>query len=324
VLIIRTPLRVSLLGGGTDYPDFINSHGCGHVIGGAIDKYIYLMSVPIIKGIHKFSLGFHYSKIEKVTNADDLNFTPIKLAIKKHKLQEQFEYHLVADLPAMSGLGSSSAFAASVMKTISEQNNLDWNTIQLYNESVNFERNTLEETVGYQDQYFATNGGFLDVTWNKSGEIIKEIFDVEKAYFISENSILINTGQSRQASGVAKEQIDELPNNIETLKKILEISLQGKQAIDDMDIKKIGAKINESWNLKRSLSHNVSNSEINSMITRVLELGAVGAKLLGAGAGGFIYCLGEPKVLNLIRKEFKSYGTTNFGFTTKGTEKFML
>ena len=324
MLIVRTPLRVSLFGGGTDYPDFIESHGHGHVIGGAINKYVYLMSLPIVKGIHNFKLGFHFSSIEKVSNIDEIKFTPIRLAIQKHKLKDQFEYHLAADLPAMSGLGSSSAFAVSVMKTISEQHDFNWNDHQVYLNAIEFERTTLNETVGYQDQFFAANGNFLDVTWNRNGEVSKEKFDMEKVKNISENSLLINTRISRKASTVANEQIQLLSKNTHILKRILEISYEGKQAINEKNNTKIGSKINETWNLKKSLSPTVSNDKIDSMINKCLELGAYGVKLLGAGAGGFIYCLGDIKSLKLIKQEFKNYGTTEFEFVNKGTEKFTI
>ena len=308
MIIVRTPFRVSLFGGGTDFPEWYETNG-GAVIGMAINKYCYtnVRRLPPFFD-HKFRIV--YSKIEHVQKVSQIEHPVVRAVLDKLNTNTGLEIHHSADLPARSGLGSSSSFAVGLLHALSSLYTKQVTKRSLLEDAIHVERILLKETVGCQDQAWAAYGGFNRINFEKTGHIQVNPISIagERIQAITNSMILVFTGVSRISSEIAQEQISQLKENSKARKSIFEVVNEATTLLSspNFSIKELGDLLHESWHLKRSLAKNVSNRDIDAMYTAAREAGAAGGKVIGSGGGGFMLLIVEPKnrsrVLNSLSK----------------------
>lgn len=294
MIICRTPLRVSLFGGGTDFEEWFKNEE-GMVISMAINQYCY-STLREIPDIFPFKYRLRYFKNEFTTSIKKIKHRSIKATLKKfHKKQTSLEIIHSADLPALSGLGSSSAFTVSLINLIHAYNNQQISKRDLARQSVYVEKKILKENVGYQDQFSCAFGGFNIINFSKEKISVDPInIDQKKINTLINNLVLYFSGYQRQAEKIEKDKIKNLDSNNEHIKNIYNLAVEAKNLLYSNKknfILKLGKLMNESWNIKKKLSKKVTNYKIDKIISLGLKNGACGAKLLGAGGGGFVLFL---------------------------------
>jgi len=295
MIITRTPFRVSLFGGGTDYPVWFKENG-GAVLGASINKYCYLhlRRLPPFFN-HKYRIV--YSKIELVDHISEIIHPVVKAVLRKADLPYGVEIHHAGDLPARSGLGSSSSFSVGILHALALAKGDHINKKLLACDAIQLEQITLSETVGCQDQIWASYGGFNRIDFLRTGDF--QVYPIEAQEKTKEklehSMLLVFSNLSRYAHDIAKKQIDSIKNNGRELRELHSMVDSAERIIKTSKdlIPELGRLLNESWYLKRSLHPSVTNEDINCLISRGLDAGACGAKLLGAGGGGFILFLCE-------------------------------
>ena len=301
---IRTPFRVSFTGGSTDLPSFYRKK-TGKVISTSIDKYMYHF-------IHKFDkelIQIKYSETELVKDPKDIKHKIVKKIAEENDLKG-LDINSIADIPKGSGLGSSSAYTVGLINAINVLHGNILSKENLAKESADLEINKLKEPIGKQDHYASAYGGLNLITFNKDDTVHVESIPIEDQgiNYLNSSFLLIKVGDTRSASEILLEQNKsyEDDTNIDLGIKILELVNPMVSAIKSYNIKEIGEILNINWNLKNNLSDSVSNNEIDEFIKDLISIrGVYGAKLLGAGAGGYVLATGEPNVLNEIRFENK-------------------
>lgn len=312
---IRTPFRVSFTGGSTDLPSFYRKK-TGKVISTSIDKYMYHF-------IHKFDkelIQIKYSETELVKNPKDIKHKIVKKIAEENDLKG-LDINSIADIPKGSGLGSSSAYTVGLINAINVLHGNILSKENLAKESADLEINKLKEPIGKQDHYASAYGGLNLITFNKDDTVHVESIPIEDQgiNYLNSSFLLIKVGNTRSASEILSEQNKSFEDdtNIDLGIKILELVDPMVSAIKSYNIKEIGEILNINWNLKNNLSDSVSNNEIDEFIKDLISIkGIYGAKLLGAGAGGYVLATGEPNVLNEIRFENKvSFKLENNGST---------
>jgi D-glycero-alpha-D-manno-heptose-7-phosphate kinase len=289
MIIARTPLRISFFGGGTDYSDWIQEHG-GQVLSTTINKYNYITCrylPPFFK--HKYRLA--YSRLEHVEKFEDIQHPSIKACIEYLKITEGIEMHYDADLPARTGLGTSSAFTVGFLNALSTLLAQSKNNHTLAKEAIHVEQSIIEEIVGSQDQVNAAFGGLNHIVFHKDGNIDVNPVALEKERLseLEGNLLLFFTGIVRTASEIAKDQVQNTSRNEPALHKMHQLVddsldiLKGTGTLDEF-----GLLLHDTWQYKRSLSKKVSTEHIDNLYEKAMSAGAIGGKLLGAGGGGFM------------------------------------
>jgi len=308
MIIIKTPLRISFFGGGTDYPDWYLKHG-GQVISTAIDKYIYLnLDWNYFRDERKYI--FSWRKTEKVNNPKNILHPCVKEVLKYYKRKfrdKKIKIYYASDLPGNSGLGSSSAFTVSLVNGINLLLKKKLSKRNLAKKSIFFEREILKENVGLQDQIICSFGGLRNTVFVKNGNFISKEIKISKKnkLKLQKHLILINTHQKRFASDIAKSQIMNIKNKINYYKKLNFITEEAKKVLSSkkLDILKFSELLNKSWEIKKNLSPNITNQAINKTMSIIKKNGAIGAKLLGAGGGGFILAVVPSKLHSKFKKK---------------------
>jgi len=305
MIISKTPYRISFFGGGTDYPDWYLKNS-GQVISVTINKYIYL---TLRKLPHFFKHKFRvvWSKIETVRKIDDINHPAIKGALKKYlKKDVGLEIHYDGDLPARSGIGSSSVFAVGLLNALMHFKGFKINKIQLAKESIRFEQVYLKQTVGSQDQIAASFGGLNFINFKKNGsfEVSKVFNNKDCIEELLSNFVLVYTGVSRTANYVAKTYVKNLNYSKKNLLiNIAEQTHQAKRLLINREFDSFGKLLHETWQIKKQLSNKVTNHKINEIYNEGINSGALGGKLLGAGGGGFfLFYIKKNRLHNLKRR----------------------
>lgn len=296
MIISRTPFRISFFGGGTDYPDWYRDHG-GAVLSTTFDKYSYISCrelPPFFDHKHRIA----YSKLEYVNNASEIEHPAIRGIFNELAISSGMEIHCDADLPARSGLGSSSSFVVGMLQALKAQHgeyvSKDW----LAKEAIRMEQSVLGECVGSQDQIAAAYGGFNFIEFKKGGDYVVTPLDIsaERLKELNSHLLLFFTGFSRIASDIAKSKVANFVNRQD---EIMAMRAQVDIAMDILkngrDIEEFGQLLNKAWQLKRNLSEKVSSDEIDKIYSKAKEKGALGGKILGAGGGGFMLLFAPPK-----------------------------
>ncbi len=322
MIITRTPFRISFFGGGTDYPTWYREHG-GAVIATSIDKYCYITCRRLPQFFeHKHRIV--YSKIENVNKIDEIQHPAVRGVLNWAKVTDGLEIHHDGDLPARSGLGSSSSFTAGLIHAIHALNGRMVSKEALAKEAINMEQNILAENVGSQDQISAVYGGFnrIDFHRNDSFDVSPLIISTNRQNELSSHLMLCFTGLSRFASEVAKSQIDNFKTREKEMKAIgamveeaISILQNSNQSIDDF-----GKLLHEGWMFKRSLSDKISNPEIDEMYETAMQAGAIGGKILGAGGGGFLLLFAKPEKQAAIRAKLNNLIHVPFKFDDSGSK----
>jgi len=320
MIIVKSPLRISLGGGGTDLPNYYQKKG-GQVISTTIDKYVYL----IINKPFSNEFILKYSKNEKVKKINDIKHKIIKqiLGEKKYKCNA-LEITVLADVPARTGLGSSGAFTTAIIKALNAYFNLKDNKEMIASYATKIEQKSINKSLGLQDQYASSYGGFNFYKFNKFSTNVSNI-KIGKKFKkkLEKKLLLVNTNMYRSSFKILKDQNSKLKNNqiiIEKLDRIKEIAIEMKNAIIEKDMRKIGNLLNEQWHLKKNTSPLISNDRIDSLIEFGLQNGALGCKLLGAGGGGFLLFLAEDKKLLRAKMKKKNISELPFKFENDGVQ----
>jgi D-glycero-alpha-D-manno-heptose-7-phosphate kinase len=307
MIISRTPFRISLFGGGTDYPVWFHEHG-GAVIGMAIDKYCYL-SVRKLPPFFEHRSRIVYSQVELVRNVSEIQHPAVRGVLTDLKLDEGMEIHHDADLPARSGLGSSSAFTVGLLNALHAFNGSMRTNRELANEAIRIEQDVLKEKVGCQDQIWAAYGGFnrIEFLHNGSFNVSRIIISPERRNELVGSIMMFFTGFSRFSSDFAHEQLKNLNNR---RRQLTDIRALADHAFDIMcnnraPVRELGEMLHDSWRLKRELADSVSNSQIDEIYEAGRSAGAIGGKLLGAGGGGFMVFFVEPDRREKLRERLK-------------------
>ena len=324
MIISKTPFRVSLFGGGSDFPEWYRNHS-GSVIGTTIDKYCYI-SVRILPPFFEHKHRIVYGETELVQKIKDIKHPSVQACLERFGEAEGFEIHHDGDLPARSGLGSSSSFTVGLINALNALKGARISKEDLALSAINIEQNVLKEAVGSQDQVWAAYGGFNRIDFGtKSG---KE-FNVRPVYtsgdrldLLNQHLLLFFTGQNRTANEIEKDKISHINENTLAYEKLRDMVGHAQEVLDNdrCDLTEIGLMMNESWHIKKGLSKNVSNTLMDSYYSAGLDGGATGGKLLGAGGGGFMLFFAHPDCHSVIKKRLKPLIHVNFKFETEGSQ----
>jgi D-glycero-alpha-D-manno-heptose-7-phosphate kinase len=321
MIITRTPFRISFFGGGTDYPGWFREHG-GAVLATTINKYCYITCrrlPPFFDHKHRIV----YSHIENVKNNDEIQHPAVRAVLNWAKVEEGLEIHHDGDLPARSGLGSSSSFTVGLLHALQGLNGKMANKDGLARDAINVEQNIIGENVGSQDQVSAAFGGFnrIDFHRNNLFDVSPVILAGHRREELRDHLMLCFTGVSRLASEIAKSKIENLKSREKELKlmramvdEALSILQNTNESIDSF-----GKLLDESWRYKRSLSDRVSTPEIDKMYKAALDAGAIGGKILGAGGGGFLLIFAKPERHAEIRERLNKLIHVPFDFENSGS-----
>ena len=298
MIITRSPLRITIGGGGTDLPSYYKYHG-GFLISAAIDKYVYIT-------IHeRFTneLVIKYSELEKVSKISDIKHPIIKEALDLLKINNMsLEITSMADIPSGTGLGSSGSFTTSLLRALHRHKKNLVSQAQIAEQACHIEIDRLKEPVGKQDQYIAAIGGITCFKFNKNGSVKYHPLDISKEtlYNLEDNLIMFFTGFSRKASTIlmdqdvkSKSKDADMINNLHYVK---DLGIRSMKALEDGNLIKFGKLMDEHWQHKKKRSQGMSNSEIDKWYNIALKNGAVGGKLIGARGGGFLMFYAENKL----------------------------
>lgn len=295
MILIRAPLRVSLLGGGSDYPAHFIKHG-GAVLGMAIDKYVYVgvKQMPPGQLLSGAPLKFRvqYSKVDDCQTADEIKHPAVRAAVKYFGLEsESIEFHIFGDLPGRSGLGGSSSFVVALLHALMLFKNpsAKVDKMVLAREAIAFEQFIVNEAVGCQDQLFAALGGVRYVEFDRDASEVSEIsLLATQERDLEDSLVLVFTGGMRDGHVIAGEQIMQAPERFTEFDALRRLAGDGRDVLTiGRPTHEIGALLDVSWSMKRKLA-DVTNPEIDALHARGKSLGAIGGKLLGAGGGGFM------------------------------------
>ena len=321
MIITRTPLRISFFGGGTDYPAYYSKHG-GKVLSTTISKYNYL-TVRELPPFFDHKYRIRYYKSEYTNSIDEIQHPSVNACLNFLKVKNGIELVHTGDVPAMSGLGSSSAFTVGLLHSLYALSGQFVTKRKLAYEAIDIEQNIIEEHVGSQDQVAAAFGGLNLIEFSKSDNIVVHPLTIPASRIDElENSlVLFFTGISRTASEIAKTQIENTPNKIKELSKI---GGMVDQAVDILSnhstpLAEFGKLLNHTWQLKRSITQEISNDSIDSIYQRGFDAGASGGKLLGAGGGGFILFFVTPKKKAALIHELGELLHVPFHFESMGS-----
>jgi len=314
MIIVRAPLRISLGGGGTDLPVYSSKFG-GALISTAIDKYIYII-LERRNFYNKFLI--RYSETELVKKVDDIKHTRIKAALKYLNIKDPLEITSLADVPAGTGMGSSSAFLVALLKALHAYKKEDISNKRLAEEAADIEMNILKEPIGKQDQYMAAFGDILNLEIEKNGKVIVNTIDASYTTLeeLENNLLLFSTGIKHSATEIISNQKKNLETDEEKMKQmhlIKEIGNEIKNALEKGDTQKVGRWLNVHWESKKKFSDKMTSNKINSFYESGIKNGALGGKLVGAGGGGFLmfYC-GDNK--NKLRNAMEKAGLKELPF----------
>jgi D-glycero-alpha-D-manno-heptose-7-phosphate kinase len=321
MIISRTPFRISFFGGGTDYPVWFKKNG-GAVISTSINKYCYITCrylPPFFEHKHRII----WSKIESVQNIDEIQHPAVNAALKFFNIQEGLEIHHDGDLPARTGLGSSSTFTVGLIYALHSLTGKIVSKKQLALEAIHLEQELLKENVGCQDQVVAAFGGFNKIEFGGPENITVQPMSLPPAKLNSfqDHIMLFFTGLSRYASEIAAEQIKNTPNKTAELTALNNMVgeaikiLNGNGPLDDF-----GKLLDESWKIKKTLSSQISNPHIDDIYTAAKEAGAIGGKLLGAGGGGFIIFFVKPELQPKVKEKLKNLLYVPIRFENLGSQ----
>lgn len=306
MIITRSPLRISLGGGGTDLPSYYEEH-TGFLIAAAIDKYVYIN----LQQTFDNSLLLRYSKMERPETLEQIAHPIIRESLRLVDLPDlHLEIASMADIPAGTGLGSSGSFTTALLKALHAYNNHTIRPQDLAEQACKIEIDILKEPIGKQDQYIAAFGGLTCFEFFPGGKVTAWPLKISKEtlYSLEDNLVLFFTGFSRKASTLLQDQDSKSKNKdpemINNLHYVKELGLRTQKILESGDLVQFGAIMDEHWQHKRKRSKGMSNPEIDQWYDLALKNGAIGGKLIGAGGGGFLmfYCHDKEKLRSTMTK----------------------
>ncbi len=296
MIITRTPFRISFFGGGTDYPDWYKNHG-GAVLATTIDKYCYI-SCRYLPPFFEHKHRIVYSKIEQVYDFSEVEHPSVRETMAYFNWVKGLEIHHDGDLPARSGLGSSSSFTVGLINALSALRGSYVSKEDLARKAIHIEQNLICESVGSQDQVSAAFGGFnrIDFSRNNTFSVNPILLNAERLESFKSHLLLFFTGFSRIASEIAKHKISNLVAKASDLVRMHQMVDEATQILHGKnDLTDFGLLLNEGWLRKRQLSEKVSTPAIDDIYSAAIQAGAIGGKILGAGGGGFLLLFVKPE-----------------------------
>ncbi len=319
MIISRTPLRISFAGGGSDLPSYYVQHG-GAVLSTTIDKYIYI-------AIHRYFSSnqslLKYSKTELVNNNDEIQHPLFRECMKLVNVSG-LDISSMADIPAGTGLGSSSAFTVSLLNVLHAYKHEAVSAEYLASTACEIEINRLGDPIGKQDQYAAAYGGLNFIRFNYDGsvDVQKIVMDPAVKAQLERNLILLYTGTKHSASAILKEQGKEMQrlDKQQAMHKMVDMAYELKDVLEHNQIDDFGRILNEGWLLKRSLANSISNPLVDNLYDQGMEAGALGGKLLGAGGAGFVLFYCPENKQESFRKQMGAYTEMPFKFENYGSK----
>lgn len=321
MIVTRTPLRISFLGGGTDYPEHFRAHG-GQSLAVAIDKYSYVAVNPVVR-LFEHSIRISYSRTEVPRSVDEIVHPSVRECLRFLKVDGGVEIHYVGDLPARTGLGSSSSFTVGLLHALHALKGEIVSREQLAAEAVYVEQELIRERVGVQDQYACAFGGLVHLRFDRDGgvRVSRVPLARERLVELQAHLMLFYTGIRRDAHEVLEEQLlrtrqGELTGKLSQLGALVDEGL--RVLTGDEPIARFGELLDEGWRTKREFSRTISSPEIDGYYERALESGAAGGKLLGAGGGGFLLVFAEPSRQRGVEVALRTLPRVMFGFDQRG------
>jgi D-glycero-alpha-D-manno-heptose-7-phosphate kinase len=322
MIITRSPLRVSLGGGGTDLPSYYQDYG-GFLVAAAIDKYVYLTKHKTFQK----EMIIKYSKLERVQSVDEIEHPIVREALKLTGVTEpHLELASMADIPGGTGLGSSGSFTTALLKALHTSNRTLVSPAELAEQACDIELNKLNEPIGKQDQYIAAVGGITAFTFQKDGKVdyrpCRLTEDV--IHDMEDNLLLFFTGYSRSASAILKDQNQKSKNNdlqmIDNLHFTKELGYKSLDCLENGNLEEFAKLMDIHWQRKKARSSGMSNPHINEWYDHAMSNGALGGKLIGAGGGGFLMFYASKKARLRQAMREKGLHEVRFRFDFEGTK----
>lgn len=321
MIITRTPLRISFFGGGTDYPIWYREFG-GAVLSTAIDKCCYI-TCRHLPPFFEYHSRVSYSKVENVNANRAIEHPSVRGCLQFLGVDEGVEIHHVADLPARTGLGTSSAFTVGLLLGLYALKEQMRNKHALALDAIHVEQEVLKEAVGSQDQIAAAYGGFNRINFNTDGsfDVKQVIVPGSRLAELQQYFALFFTGFSRTASEIAKEQIKMTPHKQRELALMRQMVDEAESIVANPNrpLEEFGQLLHESWQIKRTLTQNISNNSLDEIYEAGRGAGALGGKLLGAGGGGFMLFFVPPERRKELRMRLKKLLCVPFSFSNRGS-----
>jgi D-glycero-alpha-D-manno-heptose-7-phosphate kinase len=322
MIISKTPFRVSLFGGGTDYPAWFQAHG-GAVIGFAIDKYCYV-SIRRLPPFFEHRSRIVYSKIEAVSSVAEIEHPAVRGILQDLELHDGVEIHHDGDMPAWSGIGSSSSFTVGMLNAATRLSGRALDRETLAKEAIRVEQQVLGEPVGCQDQIWAAFGGMNRIEFQTDGSFKVSGLEIPKPRRdkLMENFMLFFTGRTRRSDTIAKDIVARIGNHQSDLGAIRAMVDDAEEIITrpDRNLDDLGHLLRSSWTLKRGLSPLVSTPELDTLHDRGIEAGALGGKLLGAGGGGFFLFYVPANARQDVRSALSELTEVSFDIDQEGSK----
>ncbi len=321
MIISRTPFRISLFGGGADYPAWYRKYG-GKVLGTSIDKYCYI-SCRYLPGFFDHKYRIVYSKVENTNNISEIRHPAVREVLKGMSFKEGVEIHHDGDLPAKSGLGSSSAFTVGLIHALNALRQKTISKKELAEQAVHYEREVLKENVGSQDQVLTAYGGLNVVEFKEddSFEVSPLILPQKRILDLESHMMLFFTGFQRIASKIAKNHIENLEPRKRDIQIMQQMVDEAIVLLNNGSMTEFGRLLDENWEFKKkSTKGKVTTSEIDSIYKSAKDSGAIGGKLLGAGGGGFLLAFAEPHRHTNIKKKLIKLTHVPFTFDYSGSK----
>ena len=321
MIISRTPFRVSFFGGGTDYPAWFEENG-GSVLATTINKYCYI-TCRYLPPFFKYKHRIVYSKVEMVNDTKEIQHPVVRVALEMAGIEEGMEIHHDGDLPARTGLGTSSAFTVGMLNALYALKGSMIPKKRLAEEAIHLERDVLKESVGSQDQVLTAFGGFKKIDFKTDHSISEApvIVSPTRKKELEDHLLLFYTGTSRFASKIAQKKIENIPKKKKELATMRQMVDEGLRIItQERCITEFGRLLHESWKLKRALSEGVSTPLVDEIYQAALSEGALGGKILGAGGGGFMLIFARPEDHPKIKNHLKDLLCIPFNFEEEGSQ----
>jgi D-glycero-alpha-D-manno-heptose-7-phosphate kinase len=321
MIITRTPFRISFFGGGTDYPSWYLNNG-GNVLATSINKYCYI-SCRYLPPFFEHRIRVVYSKIENCRNFEEIQHPAVRETLRFLEIDRGVEIHHDGDLPARSGMGSSSCFTVGLLHALYALSGVMVSKHKLAQESIHIEQNLIKETVGSQDQVMAAYGGLNHISFNTTGEITVRpvILTKERLKELSSHLMLFYTGIKRTASDIAKTYVEDIESkgqNLITMNEMVQEAIAilcGGRCICNF-----GELLHKTWMLKRSLSPQISSGAVDHLYERARAHGAIGGKITGAGGGGFLLLFVPLSAQERVRKALKDLICVPFALESSGSQ----
>lgn len=318
MIISRAPLRVSFCGGGSDIPAFYEKYG-GCVLSCSIRKYVYIALHP---SFNKETTTLKYSKTEVIKDFNEIDHKYFKIMLKDYNIKG-VEIASMADIPAGTGLGSSSAFTVATLKALKAYKKLSFSKYALATEACEVEIDKAGSPIGKQDQFASAFGGLNFITFQKDGKVLIEpvLIPDDGEAKLQNNILMFYNGLTHDANKILSEQSKNIvskEDKIQAQLRLCELAKELKNHLEDGDIDYLGIALKESWKIKKTLSEGITNYVTDLMYDKAIKAGAMGGKLLGAGAGGFMLFYVKPENQSAVREALKEYLELEFKIDYEG------